>query len=78
MDIIILDITKNLNYVIYEHDHKYLDTRNPAVYKNFIAPKESIVNLSEYAIDNEFIAFAIGAQFFTKRMPNDKAIELIK
>ena len=22
------------NYLIYEHDHKYLKTRNPAIYKN--------------------------------------------
>jgi|TARA_R100000084_G_scaffold107969_2_gene69417 hypothetical protein len=36
------------NYIIYEHDHKYLDNRNPAVYNNFIAPKENIVNYDFY------------------------------
>tara|TARA_R110000824_G_scaffold153926_18_gene325789 strand:+ start:341 stop:1192 length:852 start_codon:yes stop_codon:yes gene_type:complete len=41
-------ITKNLNYVIYEHDHKYLLTRNPAIYENFIAPKEHIINRDFY------------------------------
>jgi hypothetical protein len=35
-------------YVIYEHDHKYLASRNPATYKDFIAPKAQIVNFSFY------------------------------
>ena len=37
------------NYVIYEHDHKYLQSRNPAKYKNFIAPKNQIQNLDFYS-----------------------------
>lgn len=35
-------------YIIYEHDHKYLRTRNPASYKDFLAPKEEIVNFKFY------------------------------
>jgi len=35
-------------YVIYEHDHKYLKSRNPAIYENFIAPKSEIVNYDFY------------------------------
>tara|TARA_R110000824_G_scaffold248837_9_gene437829 strand:- start:246 stop:1076 length:831 start_codon:yes stop_codon:yes gene_type:complete len=35
-------------YVIYEHDHKYLRNRNPAMYKNFKAPSEAIVNYEFY------------------------------
>ncbi|MAG26799.1 hypothetical protein CMI47_14755 [Candidatus Pacearchaeota archaeon] len=35
-------------YIIYEHDHKYLETRNPAAYENFKAPKEDIINLDFY------------------------------
>jgi len=35
-------------YIIYEHDHKYVKTRNPANYKNFIAPKEEIINFDFY------------------------------
>tara|TARA_R100000008_G_C3587283_1_gene173501 strand:+ start:4895 stop:5746 length:852 start_codon:yes stop_codon:yes gene_type:complete len=38
----------NKNYVIYEHDHKYVKTRNPADYKDFIAPKEEIINYDFY------------------------------
>jgi len=36
------------SYIIYEHDHKYVKTRNPAEYKNFIAPKEQIINFDFY------------------------------
>jgi len=35
-------------YVIYEHDHKYLQNRNPALYDNYIAPKSHIVNRPFY------------------------------
>lgn len=38
----------NKEYCIYEHDHKYLRNRNPALYKDFIAPDEDIVNLRFY------------------------------
>jgi hypothetical protein len=35
-------------YTIYEHDHKYLLNRNPAIFTDFVAPKESIVNYEFY------------------------------
>ena len=36
-------------YCILEHDHKYLKNRNPAIFKDFIAPKEYIINRDFYA-----------------------------
>lgn len=41
-------ITKNLQYIIYEHDHKYLKSRDPSIYKNFIAPDNQIINYEFY------------------------------
>ena len=35
-------------YIIYEHDHKYLRSRNPALYKGFKAPKDQLVNVGFY------------------------------
>jgi len=35
-------------YIIYEHDHKYVKTRNPADYKDFIAPEDQIINFEFY------------------------------
>ena len=36
------------NYIIYEHDHKYLPERNPALFENYQAPPNAIVNLDLY------------------------------
>ena len=41
-------ISENFNYVIWEHDHKYLLNRNPAKFINFKAPKEKIINYQFY------------------------------
>jgi len=41
-------IQNNCAYVIYEHDHKYLASRNPATYESFKAPPEHIVNKDFY------------------------------
>ncbi len=41
-------LLENAKYVIYEHDHKYVKTRNPANYKNFKAPDKDIINYSFY------------------------------
>ena len=37
-----------VDYIIYEHDHKYLKNRNPADYTDFKAPPEDLVNLEFY------------------------------
>ena len=42
------DRLNDLNYVIYEHDHKYVKSRNPAVYKDFKAGISEIVNYHFY------------------------------
>ena len=38
----------NKSYIIYEHDHKYLITRNPAYCKDFKCPKNKIINKEFY------------------------------
>lgn len=37
------------NYIIYEHDHKYLHHRNPGLYNDYLAPKNLIINREFYA-----------------------------
>jgi hypothetical protein len=39
---------QNKNYIIYEHDHKYLRNRNPGAYRGYRAPKEHIINREFY------------------------------
>ena len=57
-------------YVIYEHDHKYLSTRNPADFDDFVAPDEHIVNRSFY--ENAMAVFCQSAfhkQIVQKNLP---------
>ena len=42
-------IQSNCDYVIYEHDHKYLINRNPAEYENYLAPADQIINKEFYS-----------------------------
>ena len=41
-------IQDNCNYVIYEHDHKYLKSRNPALFSNYKAPPDQVINKEFY------------------------------
>tara|TARA_R110001599_G_scaffold48399_2_gene139340 strand:- start:3759 stop:4592 length:834 start_codon:yes stop_codon:yes gene_type:complete len=41
-------LTNNCSYIIYEHDHKYLRSRNPALFKEYRAPREEIINEKFY------------------------------
>ncbi len=41
-------LTERANYIIYEHDHKYVRNRNPAQYENFEVPESEIVNQKFY------------------------------
>ena len=36
-------LSNNCNYIIYEHDHKYLISRNPALYRDFVAPPDQFL-----------------------------------
>ena len=41
-------LQSHCDYVIYEHDHKYLINRNPAEYDDYLAQKEVIINSDFY------------------------------
>ena len=41
-------ITENYSYIIYEHDHKYIKTRDPSHFKNYKAPEHQIINREFY------------------------------
>lgn len=41
-------VNDGFNYVIYEHDHKYLRTRNPTGYPDMTAPPELTCNIEFY------------------------------
>ena len=41
-------LIQNKKYIIYEHDHKYVSTRDPSRFKNFIIPQENLINKKFY------------------------------
>ncbi len=51
----IKNVFLSYNYSIYEHDHKYLLTRDPSVFQGYKAPSNLIINKSFYQhADNVF------------------------
>jgi|TARA_R110000796_G_scaffold185648_4_gene302499 hypothetical protein len=42
------NIKESRPYVIYEHDHKYVKTRDPSVFINSLAPRDMIINEDFY------------------------------
>jgi len=61
-------------YIIYEHDHKYLTTRNPSVFPNFKAPKEAIINYEFY---KEAIAVLCQSNFHKEIVEKNLELENI-
>ena len=41
-------ISSQKKYIIYEHDHKYIKTRDPSKFKDFKIPKSQIINEDFY------------------------------
>jgi len=41
-------INGRVEYIIYEHDHKYLKTRDPSLFPDFKVPSDQIINRSFY------------------------------
>jgi hypothetical protein len=65
------------NYIIYEHDHKYVRTRNPAAYPNFIAPQEHIINREFYASAKKvFVLSEICKEVIEKNLNIDNVINI--
>lgn len=45
---------------------------------DYFIPKKDEINIKEYHIPDTYVVYAIGAQYFTKKLPTDKIIELVK
>mgnify|MGYP001419737104 CR=1 FL=1 len=41
-------LIEHANYIIYEHDHKYVRSRNPAQYEDYKVPESEMVNQKFY------------------------------
>lgn len=70
-------IAHNVKYLIYEHDHKYLASRDPSIYQDYKAPRDQIIN--EYFYSNA-IAILCQSKFqeniLKLNLPNVNTINL--
>ena len=44
-----INMLKSCEYVIYEHDHKYIVERDPSKYKDFVVPENRLINVDFYS-----------------------------
>ncbi len=64
-------------YVIIEHDHKYVSNRNPAVFRDFIAPQNMIINKSFYSSAKKvFCQSKIHAESLSKNLNIENVVSL--
>jgi len=49
------ELQQSCDYIIYEHDHKYISTNNPIFFKNFLAPEKFIINKEFFSNANNVI-----------------------
>lgn len=47
-----------IDYLIYEHDHKYLKSRDPSKFKKFKAPEDQIINRAFYENANAVVVLS--------------------
>ena len=68
----------NFKYLIYEHDHKYLSSRDPSVYEGFLAPDDShIVGKELYEQASVVLCQSkIHQEVLTKNLPSVRAVNL--
>ena len=65
------------SYSIMEHDHKYVKTRNPAVYKDYLAPFQDIVNREMFTNAKSIFAQSkIQAETIRKNLKIDNVVHL--
>tara|TARA_A200000159_G_scaffold164833_1_gene196648 strand:+ start:6053 stop:7636 length:1584 start_codon:yes stop_codon:yes gene_type:complete len=52
-------IAHKKKYVIYEHDHKYVKTRDPSKFKDFIIPQSQLVNEEFYRSAQKIVCLGV-------------------
>ena len=62
----------------YLHTAKALGVINDGLGLDYFIPDKDQIDLNIYNIPENYISFAIGGQHATKKLPNDKIIEIVK
>lgn len=66
-------VADNCQYIIFEHDFKFLKSRDPSTYKNFKAPKSEITNEKFYNNAKCVVCHSnLQSEILSKNLPNVK------
>tara|TARA_R110002020_G_scaffold16365_1_gene57838 strand:- start:1813 stop:2664 length:852 start_codon:yes stop_codon:yes gene_type:complete len=66
-------ITANSKYIIYEHDHKYVNTRDPSRFQNFKIPETHLINKAFYENARQVVVLSnICKEVMESNIPNSK------
>ena len=61
-------VTGQCKYIIYEHDHKYLLSRDPSVYDNFVAPSKGHIVDEQFYLYTFFVVHIVVVNRFLMRL----------
>jgi len=66
-------LINNKTYLIYEHDHKYVKTRDPSKFVDFIVPSDQLVNRDFYEGSDQVVVLSkICEEVLTANIPAAK------
>jgi hypothetical protein len=72
-----INLLKSCDYVIYEHDHKYIVGRDPSRYKDYKVPATQLINLDFYrSAKAVFAQSKLHAQVIRKNIKEANVINL--
>ena len=70
-------LMQNADYIIYEHDYKFIDIRNPISFKEFKVPKEKIINVNFYRNAKKVICLSkLHREIFDKNLNLDNIVNI--
>ena len=70
-------LAKKCKYLIYEHDYKFIDARNPIFFEDFKVPQKNFVNLSFYQAAKKIICLSkMHRDIFDKNLQLDNIVNI--
>jgi len=65
-------LSRNCEYIIYEHDYKFINVRNPISFPDFVVPDKNLVNLEFYESAKKVICLSqMQRKIFDKNLKFD-------
>jgi len=70
-------LISSADFVIFEHDHKYISSRDPSIYRDFLIPRSEIVNERFYNAARKVVCLSkLHAEVLQKNLPDAKVTSI--